>query len=227
MAEQNGRLPDSDLAPIPGGRLRKDAAAAWLAMRGHIGKQREVWVCPTSPRTAYRPFADQEYFWNLYQSGRGALAARPGTSNHGWGIAVDLPSPAMQAAVREFGHEFGWGIRGGRLSSDAPSESWHCTWHPGNYPAVEQHAPEPKPHPYHALTEDERQWRNVLAKERRVARRHGGWGNVDKSHVARAVEAKKELRAQMRRISDAAGEDGWEKNQRRTRYDYLKKLVTR
>ena len=103
----NGRLPDSELAAIPGGRLRKDAADAWLAMRVYIGKSKGVWICPTSFRTAYRPYADQEYFWNLYRNKGGALAARPGTSNHGWGIAVDLPTPAMQAAVREHGHEFG------------------------------------------------------------------------------------------------------------------------
>lgn len=223
----NGRLPDSDLATIPGGRLRKDSAAAWLAMRAHIGKQKGVWICPTSTRTAYRSFADQEHFWRLFQSGRGALAARPGTSNHGWGIAVDLPSPAMQAAVREVGHEFGWGIRGGRLSSDAPSEPWHCTWHPGSYPAVTKNAAKAKPHPYHALTDEERQWRNVLVKERRVAKRHGGWSQVDESHLARAVEAKKELKKQMRRIAKAAEKDGWTKNQRRTRHDYMKRLVSR
>jgi hypothetical protein len=223
----NGRLPDSELSDVPGGRLRTDAAGAWLAMRTYIGNNRGVWICPTSVRTAYRPFADQEYFWSLYRSGRGALAARPGTSNHGWGIAVDLPSPAMQAAVRDCGHEFGWGIRGGRLSSDAPSEAWHCTYHPGTYAAATKYKPKPKPHPYHALTEGERQWRNVLVKERRVARRHGGWSKVDKSHLARAVEAKKNLRKQMRRIAKAAEQSGWKKNQRRTRYDYLKKLVSR
>jgi hypothetical protein len=223
----NGRLSDSELTPIPGGRLRKDAAVAWLAMRAYIGKNRGVWICPTSVRTAYRPYADQQYFWDLYTRRRGALAARPGTSNHGWGIAVDLPTPAMQAAVRECGHNFGWGIRGGRLTSDAPSEAWHCTWHPGTYAAAKEHAPKPKPHPYQALTEGERQSRNVLVKERRVARRHGGWDKVDKSHLARAVAAKNDLRAAMRRIAKAAEKDGWSKNQRRTRYDYIKKLVTR
>jgi len=126
---ENGKLPGSDLAAIPGGQLRKDAAAAWLAMRGRIGKDQGVWICPTSRRTAYRPLADQQYFWNLYKSGKGALAAVPGTSNHGWGIAVDLPSSAMQAAVRAHGHTYGWGIQGGKLGSDAPSEAWHCTFH--------------------------------------------------------------------------------------------------
>lgn len=222
----NGRLADSELAAIPGGRLRKDAAEAWLAMRAYIGKTNRVWICPTSLRTAYRPYADQEYFWNLYRSGRGALAARPGTSNHGWGIAVDIPTPAMQAAVRACGHEFGWGIRGGRLSSDAPSEAWHCTWHPGSYPAIKQYRPKPRPHAYHALSDGEREARDILVKQRRVARRNGGWRKVDKSHLARAVEAKRRIRAQMSRIAKAAESDGWEKNQRQVRYDYLKKLVT-
>jgi hypothetical protein len=222
----NGRLPNSELTAIPGGRLRKDAAASWLAMRAYIGKKRGVWICPTSVRTAYRPYADQEYFWKLYRSGRGALAARPGTSNHGWGIAVDIPSPAMQAAVRECGHQFGWGIRGGRLRSDAPSEAWHCTYHPGNYPAAKQYQTKPKVHPYKALSDRERQWRDVLVKERRIARRHGGWRKVDPSHLAKAVAAKKKIRARMRKIAAAAEASGWEKNQRRTRYDYMKKLVS-
>jgi D-alanyl-D-alanine carboxypeptidase len=221
----NGRLPDSDLEAIPGGRLRKDAADSWLAMRTYIGKRKGVWICPTSTRTAYRPFADQEYFWNLYRSGRGALAARPGTSNHGWGIAVDLPSPAMQAAVRECGHMFGWGIRGGRLASDAPSEPWHCTYHSGTYAAVKQNEPKPKVNPYKALTDREKHWRDVLLKQRRIARRHGGWREVDPSHLRMAVEAKKKLRAKMRKIAKNAEQSGWEKAHRRVRYDYMKKLV--
>jgi len=222
---QNGRLSSSDLADIPGGRLRKDAAPAWLAMRAYIGKEKGVWICPTSTRTAYRPYADQEYFWSCFQNGTGARAARPGTSNHGWGIAVDLQTAAMQAAVRECGHLFGWGIRGGRLSSDAPSEAWHSTWHPGTYPAVQQCAPKPKQHPYRALTDRERTWRDILIKERRIARRHGGWSALDPSHLSRALEAKRCLRKRMRDIARAAEKDGWSKNNRRTRYDYIKQLV--
>jgi hypothetical protein len=133
----------------------------------------------------------------------------------------------MQAAVRDCGHRFGWGIRGGRLSSDAPSEAWHCTYHPGNYAAVKQNHPKPKPHPYRALNERERQWRNVLIRERRVARRHGGWSKVDASHLARAVDAKKKLKADMRKIAKNAEKSGWNKNQRRVRYDYIKQLVSR
>jgi len=219
---QNGSLPAGDLSPIPGGQLRADAAGAWLAMRSFIGKQKGIWICPTSPRTSYRALKDQQYFWNLYKSGKGALAAVPGTSNHGWGIAVDLPTPAMQAAVRECGHTFGWGIRGGKLSSDAPSEAWHCTYHPG----VFKGPPAPKrKHPYELMTDRERAARDILVKERRVARRHGGWDKLDPVHLKRAMRAKAELKRYARDIAKAAEESGWDKANRKVRRDYIDKLV--
>jgi hypothetical protein len=34
----------------------------------------------------------------------------------------------MQRQIRRYGHLFGWGIAGGRLQSDAPSEAWHSKW---------------------------------------------------------------------------------------------------
>jgi len=43
--------------------------------------------------SGFRTIARQNYFWNCYQTKRcngGNLAARPGTSNHGTGIALDL-----------------------------------------------------------------------------------------------------------------------------------------
>jgi hypothetical protein len=223
---QTGRLPDSDLADIPGGRLRKDAAASWLRLRQRIGKEQGVWICPTSSRTAYRPYADQQYFWNLYQSGRGALAARPGTSNHGWGIAVDLPTPAMQAAVRRYGAEYGWGIRGGGPWTDAPSEAWHTTYNPDR----DRHRGEsprarPKPHPRTYLTGAEKAARDTLVKERRIAKRHGGWEKVDKSHLERASRAKSKLAVQLRQIREAAAKSGWGQMHRKERADYIKQLI--
>jgi hypothetical protein len=218
----NGMLQESDLSPIPGGQLRGDAAAAWLAMRMHIAKQHNVWISPTSRRTAYRSLADQQYFWNLYTSGRGALAAHPGTSNHGWGIAVDTPTPAMQSAIRQCGHQFGWGIKGGQLASDAPSEEWHCTFHAGVFkaPAVPAHV-----HPYRLMNEAEREARDMLVRQRRVARKAGGWSKVDPVHLKRAVQAKKDLRQRAADIRSAANDGGWEKNHRKARYDYINKLI--
>ena len=84
MAE-NGRLPKSDLAPIAGGELRKDAAAAFNAMNVE-SRRLGLELRPTGSKSSYRTYAEQEYFWNLYQSGRGNLAAHPGTSNHGLGL---------------------------------------------------------------------------------------------------------------------------------------------
>ena len=40
--------------------------------------------------SGFRTVARQKYFCDLYQSGRGNLAARPGTSRHGIGTALDL-----------------------------------------------------------------------------------------------------------------------------------------
>jgi hypothetical protein len=43
--------------------------------------------------SGFRTIARQNYFWNCYQTkacNNGNLAARPGTSNHGRGIALDL-----------------------------------------------------------------------------------------------------------------------------------------
>jgi hypothetical protein len=219
---ENGNLPAADLTPIAGGQLRHDAAGAWLAMREHIGKSKNVWICPTSPRTSYRPFADQQFFWNVYQRDGRPIAAKPGTSNHGWGIAVDVPTGDMQAAIREVGDRFGWGIRGGKLSSDAPSEPWHCTFHPGVYKGP---VPQKREHPYKYMTDQERTARDTLLKERTSARRHGGWKQIDDSHRKRASEAKKELRQYAVNLRTAAKESGWEKNHRKERFDYINKLI--
>lgn len=123
------------LSQIPGGRLRKGAPArSWLAMRYFIGRRTKgkVWLMPTGPSSSYRPYAKQVEFYELYTSGRGPLAARPGTSNHGWGLAVDCGNSEYQRSIRTVGHLFGWGIQGGRLSSDAMSESWHTTFRGAN-----------------------------------------------------------------------------------------------
>jgi hypothetical protein len=223
MPPANGKLGPSDLEAIPGGRLRADAANAWLAMRARVGKEQDVWICPTSPRTSYRSFADQEYFWGLYKSGKGALAAVPGHSNHGWGIAVDTPSPAMQAAVRAIGHEYGWGIRGGQLASDAPSEPWHCTFHPGVYKG-ERRKP-PRAHPYTLMSDKEAEARDMLVRQRRIARRAGGWSKVDDMHLKRAVAAKKDLRQYAINLRVAAQKSGWDQNHRKERFDYINKLI--
>ena len=54
----------------------------------------------------------------------GGLAAAPGTSNHGWGLAIDLDlDPSSQAWMKENGWRFGF-------VEDVPREPWHWTYRP-------------------------------------------------------------------------------------------------
>lgn len=117
MSASNGRLPASDRAPIPGGELRKDAAAAWNAPGGPA----DAGLLPEGPRSSYRTYAEQEQFWADYKAG-GNLAAEPGTSNHGWGIAVDLADEWMRDWIDEHGAKYGW------RKTEALSEWWHVNY---------------------------------------------------------------------------------------------------
>ena len=49
----------------------------------------------------HRSKAEQERLYNLYKSGKGNLAARPGTSNHGHGLAMDLSAKNMEAVLKK------------------------------------------------------------------------------------------------------------------------------
>lgn len=114
----NGHLSGSELAPIPGGELRKDAAAAWNAPGGPA----DAGCRPTGSMSSYRTYDEQVYLWGLYQRGEGNLAAVPGTSNHGWGLAVDLAEPWMRTWIDEHGAAYGW------KKTEAFSEWWHINF---------------------------------------------------------------------------------------------------
>ena len=137
----NGKLSNKNLAPITGGGyLRKDAARAWNAFAKYIAKRGGH----VSVSDSYRPVGkpgdlnrgtwSQWAAWEKYQQG-GNLAAQPGTSNHGLGLALDVP-PDTQMLIAKYGKDFGWN----KSWSDAPSEPWHFKWAVGNYGAVEKWA---------------------------------------------------------------------------------------
>jgi len=111
MAE-NGRLSASELSPIPGGQLRDDAAAAWNAPGGPA----DAGLVPTGSRSSYRTFAEQQ---QLYAELGAGMAAFPGTSNHGLGIAIDLPSSWMWEWMKQHGAKYGW----------QKTEAFHEPWH--------------------------------------------------------------------------------------------------
>ena len=118
----NGKLPDSDLVEVPGGRLEKEAAANWLALRRKGGNELGIW----SPR--WRAFLVPHVRRTAGLLGPlhvrpGPLAAEPGTSNHGLGGAVDLALPTpMRRVVDGFGAPLGWHW------GEVPRENWHVTY---------------------------------------------------------------------------------------------------
>lgn len=125
-AYSNGRLPTSVLrgvfAPTAHTVLERDAAAAWNTMR-QCAIPRGVDLYPGGPDSAYRPYGRQLYYRALYLSHRGNVAAIPGTSNHGWGNAVDDPAARAQAYIRKYGLGYRWSWYEGRRVGEA----WHFT----------------------------------------------------------------------------------------------------
>lgn len=122
----NGRLPKKDLARIyhPSLELylRKDAAAAFNTMN-LIARRLKVPLYATGPISAYRSYEQQLEAKRLY----GSNAATPGTSNHGWGLAVDIPETKQQIMINQIGAKFGWQ----KKWSDASWEPWHFKWREG------------------------------------------------------------------------------------------------
>ena len=154
--QQAGKLPDNLLRPIPGGgKLHWLAAQAWLAMVAKA-KADGVELKPTSAGDTYRDYEVQKRgFLQRYttspiagastrtfegkkwylKKGNAPLAA-PGSSNHNWGIAVDVHTASearrlnwLIANVKDFG--FSWEV--------VPEEPWHIRYVAGdNVPVAVQ-----------------------------------------------------------------------------------------
>jgi len=217
----NGLLPASVLAPITvcvngeRGYLRKDAALAFLALNAESERRFRVTLRAASTRVTYRDLAAQHYFWDLYVSGRGALAARPGTSNHGLGLAIDLATPQMQHIVGLIGEKYGWA----KKWSDAPSEAWHFKWRVGDYPAVREHSR------WAGFTDAERRWITEYD--------HLGHAPASASATTRRRVLRRVMTEQRKRIWRAAqpkrqGGDGrgWSFSNRQRRYQSLRARST-
>ena len=115
----NGLIPPSAMCPlgVAGHSLRCDAAAAYRAMSAAFASAFGTPICITD---SYRTYAGQV---KLYGE-KPALAAVPGTSNHGWGLAVDLCG-----GIERFGTSaYRW------MSANAGRYGWlHPEWaDPGN-----------------------------------------------------------------------------------------------
>lgn len=125
----NGRLPGGMLMSVPfasggpgvgasGGMLRRDAAVAAIAADRAA---RAATGSGLSLTEGYRDLAGQVMRWNMYKSGKGNLAATPGTSNHGFGTAGDFGASA-RGWLTANGPKFGWYPTGLGFSQREP---WH------------------------------------------------------------------------------------------------------
>lgn len=116
---QNGVFNEANTDPIPGGRLWPEAALTWNAMHAAYvargGSPREF--VPGGPNSSARTVGAQRMFY----SQQPPPAAYPGTSNHGWGIAVDVGTRAAAAWILRNGARYGWSHdEGARVG-----EWWH------------------------------------------------------------------------------------------------------
>jgi D-alanyl-D-alanine carboxypeptidase len=123
----NGGLPAAALCALPfarGREVRSDAAVALIglnaAYRGHFGQN----LCLTD---SYRSLA-QQY---AVKASRGGFAATPGTSEHGWGLAVDLCggvesySSPQHLWLLANAPDFGWDSPKWAHPDGALPEPWH------------------------------------------------------------------------------------------------------
>lgn len=114
--------PAAWLAPVqtPEGTAYLDAgaASAWEAMREQALATYGVDLQPSGTLSAYRSWGQQAYLYDLFVSGEGEPANPPGTSSHELGVAVDVPSEEMAAAIRQIGSAYGW-------VATIPGEWWH------------------------------------------------------------------------------------------------------
>lgn len=120
----NGKVPAEALSPIAGAeghRLWAPAARSFEALRAAAARD-GVKIGVTDSYRPYEVQVDLVRRKGLYS--QGGLAAKPGTSNHGWGIALDLRlDGAAQTWMRENAGRFGF-------VEDVPREPWHWTYRP-------------------------------------------------------------------------------------------------
>jgi D-alanyl-D-alanine carboxypeptidase len=123
VAYGNGRVPAAMLTPIGDGghRLYAPAARSYEQLAA-AARADGVSIGITDSYRTYDAQVRLAEEKGLYS--QGGLAAEPGTSNHGWGLALDLDlDPSAQAWMRANAWRFGF-------VEDTPREPWHWTYRP-------------------------------------------------------------------------------------------------
>ncbi|AEG42927.1 D-alanyl-D-alanine carboxypeptidase family protein [Isoptericola variabilis] len=130
---RNGRIPASALCPLefaPGHLLRCDAAEQLTRLSEAYEAKFGV---PIPITDSYRSYEAQV----AVRAAKPHLAAVPGTSNHGWGIAVDLSYPISSGRSAEYvwlrvnGPDYGWDNPAWARPNGSKPEPWHFEFFAG------------------------------------------------------------------------------------------------
>lgn len=130
-AGQNGLLKVSDLCTLWDNhtQLRADAAVSLAEFNQAFAARFGSDLCLSS---GYRTLAQQR----AVKAQKGGLAAAPGKSNHGWGLAVDLCQDQTSGVkwkwINDNGPTYGWQNPAWALpGGSGPHEKWHWEYAKG------------------------------------------------------------------------------------------------
>ena len=135
---KNGLLEGSDLVKIFNYYFRDDAADSFNRMNEKYKKEHGGKSIPLGSH--YRDFDGQVYQRNKWAAkGKPGNAAKPGTSNHGWGLAIDIklnksnwenePLYKWLSSNQQFGwFHPNWATK--KAKDDGGNESWHWEYDP-------------------------------------------------------------------------------------------------
>jgi hypothetical protein len=204
--ERNGVFTEDNTDPIRGGRLWPEAALTWKVMHasyvaagGHPDE-----FGPGGSASSARSYEQQVRLRAEWAArGQPQKAAQPGTSNHGWAIAVDCPYPRAQAWLLRRGGAYGWSHdEGARVG-----EPWHFRYVGTSAMTLRRLRRDPLA----GFTVQERHW---ISEYDRLVREDR---DLDRRRVLRRV-----MTLQRKRIFRAAQDRrGWTRARRR-RYEALR-----
>ncbi|MBE7698717.1 D-alanyl-D-alanine carboxypeptidase family protein [Oerskovia sp. Sa1BUA8] len=129
----NGRIPSSAMTSLSfasGHMLRCDAAAMFEELSAAYAQRFGSSIPMTD---SYRSYGQQV----STRAAKPGLAAVPGTSNHGWGLAVDLAAPASSPGSAQYkwlranAPLFGWDNPSWARPGGSKPEPWHFEYAAG------------------------------------------------------------------------------------------------
>ena len=123
----NGQIPSDELCTLWDGhtQVRADAAVALAKLNEAY---RAAWGEPMCITDGFRSYSQQI----ATKAAKGYLAAVPGTSNHGWGLAVDICAESYAGARWDWlaanAPAYGWDNPDWARPGGSKYEPWHWEW---------------------------------------------------------------------------------------------------